>query len=57
MAKKKVQLTEEQKRKNADILAQIEAERARLINDTRRLQEDWANRKRRRRRHQEVFSM
>lgn len=39
MAKRKVQLTDEQKRKNAEILARLDAERKRLIEDTRSLQE------------------
>jgi len=39
MAKRKVQLTEAQKRKNAEILARLELERRKLIEDTRSLQE------------------
>lgn len=56
MAKKKVQLTEEQKRRNATILARLEADRNQLVHDTRRLQEDWSNRKRRRRRRPSSLS-
>jgi len=39
MAKRKVQLTDEQKRKNAAILARLDAEREKLVEDTRSLQE------------------
>ncbi|MGH2537783.1 MAG: hypothetical protein ACRDHL_10345 [Candidatus Promineifilaceae bacterium] len=41
MAKFKVELTEEQKRKNQFILAQIEAEKARLWEETRALQREF----------------
>jgi hypothetical protein len=41
MAKREVELSEEQKRKNELILAQIAAERARLIEDTRNLQRQF----------------
>lgn len=41
MAKRKVELTEQQKRKNAAILARLEAERQRLHEDTRALQQEW----------------
>ncbi|MCL4266335.1 MAG: hypothetical protein KJ069_24225 [Anaerolineae bacterium] len=39
MAKSEVHLTQEQARKNAEILAHLEAERRKLIEDTRALQE------------------
>ena len=41
MAKREIKLTEEQKSKNDLILAQIEAERARLFDDTRALQQQF----------------
>ncbi|MGW8319392.1 MAG: hypothetical protein ACWGPS_09120 [Candidatus Promineifilaceae bacterium] len=41
MAKRKVELTEEQKRRNAMILARIEAEKARLFEETRALQQQF----------------
>ena len=41
MAKREVKLTDEQKSKNDLILAQIEAERARLFSDTRALQQQF----------------
>ena len=41
MAKRKVELTDDQKKKNSLILAQIEAERARLFEDTRALQQQF----------------
>ena len=42
MAKrKKVTLTEIQKNRNAQILAEIQAEQAWLLEDTRRLQQEW----------------
>ena len=39
MAKRKVKLTEEQKQRNAEILARLEMERQRLIEETRALQQ------------------
>ena len=50
MAKSKVTLTEEQKRRNAEILARIEEEERRMREDTRALQREWKSRSRRRRR-------
>jgi len=38
MSKKKVVLTEEQRKRNAEILARLEEERVRLIEETRALQ-------------------
>lgn len=49
MAKRKVELTEEQKSKNELILAQIEAERARLFEETRALQQQFRRNIRRKR--------
>lgn len=49
MAKRKVELTEEQKSKNESILAQIEAERARLFEETRALQQQFRRNIRRKR--------
>ncbi|MCA9873195.1 MAG: hypothetical protein KC441_06055 [Anaerolineales bacterium] len=39
MAKRKVKLTDEQKRKNAEILFRLQEERRRLVEETRALQE------------------
>jgi len=39
MAKRKVELTEEQKQKNDEILARLEADRERLVEETRALQQ------------------
>lgn len=56
MAKRKVVLTDEQKRKNAEILARLEAERARLVEDTRALQQQERSRPgRKRRKKQKSF--
>ena len=41
MAKRKVELTDEQKTKNDLILARIETERGRLFEDTRALQQQF----------------
>jgi len=38
MAKKKVTLTEDQQRRNAEILSRLEDERRRLVDETRALQ-------------------
>ncbi|MCP4361893.1 MAG: hypothetical protein GY796_28100 [Chloroflexi bacterium] len=45
MAKRKVKLTEEQKRRNAEILARLDAERERLVEETRALQEQSRRKK------------
>ncbi len=50
MAKTKINLTEEQKRRNAEILAQIAEEEERIYQDTRTLQRDWKSNSNRRRR-------
>ena len=49
MAKSKVQLTEEQKRRNAEILARIAEEERRMFEETRALQREWKSRSSRRR--------
>ena len=49
MAKKKAKLTEEQKRRNAEILARIAEEEQRMREDTRALQREWKSRSTRRR--------
>lgn len=50
MAKSKVRLTEEQKRRNAEILRRIAEEEARMFEDTRALQREWKSKSSRRRR-------
>ena len=50
MAKKKVVLTDAQQKRNSRILTKIEDEKARLVEETRALQEQWSSQKRRRRR-------
>ena len=47
MAKHKVKLTEEQKKKNARILARIEAEKQQLVEETRALQRQFRRNMRR----------
>ncbi len=54
MAKKKVELTEEQKRRNAEILARLEAEKMRLAEETRALQEQAKRRPGRKKKPQPV---
>ena len=49
MAKRKVSLTEEQKRRNAEILNRIRSEEQRLFEDTRKLQQQWKSNSSRRR--------
>jgi hypothetical protein len=41
MSKSKIELTDEQKRRNQQILARIEAEKAMLWENTRALQEEY----------------
>jgi hypothetical protein len=48
---KKVELTEEQARKNSQILANLEAERQRLVEETRALQQQFRRKVRRKRNH------
>lgn len=52
MAKSKVKLTEEQRRRNAEILRRIEEEERRMFEDTRALQREWKSKSRRRRSRQ-----
>ncbi len=52
MAKRKVELTEEQKRRNAEILARLEAEKRRLVEETRALQEQAKRRPGRKKKQQ-----
>lgn len=54
MAKTKITLTDEQKRRNAEILARIAEEEARMFDDTRALQRNWKNNGSRRRSHAQV---
>lgn len=49
MAKTKIDLTDEQKRRNAEILARIAEEEARMFEDTRALQREWKDNSSRRR--------
>lgn len=49
MAKIEIMLTDEQKRRNAEILARIAEEEARMFEDTRALQRSWKNNSSRRR--------
>ncbi|HSH00971.1 MAG TPA: hypothetical protein VLL52_00540 [Anaerolineae bacterium] len=49
MAKRKVELTDEQKNINSEILARIEAERNRLFEETRALQQQWKSKSGRKR--------
>ena len=49
MAKRKVELSEEQKNRNLMILASIEAERDRLFDETRALQQQFRRNIKRRR--------
>lgn len=50
MAKSKAELTEEQKRRNEEILARIAEEERRMFEDTRALQREWKSKSNRRRR-------
>ena len=50
MAKRKVTLTDDQKRRNAEILARLEKERQQLIEETRALQQAERRRPGRKRR-------
>jgi len=49
MAKKKVKLNNDQKRRNAEILARIREEERCLFEDTRELQQEWKSNSSRRR--------
>lgn len=52
MAKRKVKLTEDQKRKNAEILSRLAEERDRLVAETRALQEQTKRKSSRKRKKQ-----
>lgn len=54
MARRKVELTEEQIRRNAEILARLEAERQRLVEETRALQQQTKRKPGRKRKYQHV---
>jgi len=56
MAKRKVELTEDQKRRNAEILARLETERERLCEETRALQLRERSRPGRKRRKKQKLS-
>lgn len=49
MAKTKINLTDDQKRRNAEILARLAEEEARMFEDTRALQREWKSKSNRRR--------
>jgi hypothetical protein len=52
MAKRKVALTETQKKRNEQILSKLREEQQRLFEDTRKLQQNWKKRRaEHRRRH------
>jgi len=52
MAKRKIKLTDEQKKKNAEILSQLQEERKRLVEETRALQEQTRRKPGRKRKRQ-----
>ncbi|MCP4422964.1 MAG: hypothetical protein GY803_00585 [Chloroflexi bacterium] len=52
MARRKVELTLEQKRRNAEILARLEAERQSLVEETRALQQQTKRKPGRKRKNQ-----
>ena len=54
MAKRKVELTDDQKRRNAEILARLEAERRELVEETRALQQQERRRPGRKRRNKKM---
>lgn len=54
MAKRKVELTDDQKRRNAEILARLEAERRELVEETRALQQQERRRPGRKRRNRKM---
>lgn len=53
MAKRKIKLTDDQRNKNAEILARLESERKRLIEETRALQQQERRKPGRKRRKKE----
>ena len=52
MAKRKIKLTDEQKKKNAEILSRLQEERKRLVEETRALQEQTKRKPGRKRKKQ-----
>lgn len=52
MAKRKVSLTEIQKKRNEQILSKLREEQQRLFEDTRKLQQNWKKRRAEHRRRQ-----
>jgi hypothetical protein len=52
MAKRKVALTETQKKRNEQILSRLREEQQRLFEDTRKLQQNWKKRRAEHRRRQ-----
>ena len=54
MSKKKVVLTEDQRKRNAEILARLEDERSRLIEETRALQQQERRRPGRKRKKKAI---
>jgi len=52
MARRKVELTKEQKKRNASILARLESERESLIEETRALQQQTKRKPGRKRKNQ-----
>ena len=57
MAKRKVKLTEDQKKQNAEILARLEEERQRLIEETRALQQQTKRKPGRKRKKSQIAEM
>ena len=55
MAKRKVELSEAQKKRNAEILARLEAERQRLVEETRALQQQTKRKPGRKRKNHYPF--
>jgi hypothetical protein len=52
MAKAKVSLSENQKKRNEQILSKLREEQQRLFEDTRKLQQNWKKRRAEHRRNQ-----
>jgi hypothetical protein len=52
MAKRKIALTETQKKRNEQILSKLREEQQRLFEDTRKLQQNWKKRRAEHRRRQ-----
>lgn len=56
MAKRKIELSDDQKRRNENILAKIEAEKARLFEETRALQQQFRRNIKRKRSNRQMVS-